>query len=317
MKVVAMETSTAMSGLALMEDDVLLEEMVASTGGRHSMRLLVELDRMLSGNDLGPRDVDLYVVSSGPGSFTGLRVGLSTIKGLAYAAGKNAIGVSSLKTLAWPWRGMDCLVGALLDARKGEVYAALYRASGGNLEQVLPEMVVSPARWGELMASAILKQGQMDAGGIGEGCDLAACDAGGRSCLVLIGDGVPLVEHEMEGCIKSALGGVSPLVAGRESWVPRPSVTAAVGLHEYLTGSSADCVTLDANYIRPHEAELARQKREAAAAAAAAAACASTSAAAASSATASSQCANLQCPATAAETAADTAPTMMGKGTVP
>src|SRR5512137_1077122 len=88
MKVLGLDTSTLLGGVAILDDGRLLAESRLNVAVAHSERLMVEIDRMLRHSGLSPKDIDVFAVAIGPGSFTGLRVGLSTVKGLLYATGR-------------------------------------------------------------------------------------------------------------------------------------------------------------------------------------------------------------------------------------
>ncbi len=140
MKILAVETSTITGGAAIVEDKRLLAEGRLSLKAIHSERLMGLIDLLLKSLKLSIQDMDYLAVSIGPGSFTGLRVGISTVKGLAYAARKGVIPVSTLETLAMniPF-AKDYLICPMLDARRQEVYTALYRQEDENLHALIEE----------------------------------------------------------------------------------------------------------------------------------------------------------------------------------
>lgn len=133
--VLACDTSTRLGSVALVESGVVTGEVLFHGASRdhHSERVLEEIARLLDRRGLKARDVHLFVTSLGPGAFTGVRTALATMKGLAWALGRPLAGVCSLLALAWPLFGRGAPVLAALDARKGEVYAALYGPDGTPL----------------------------------------------------------------------------------------------------------------------------------------------------------------------------------------
>lgn len=139
MKLLAVETATMMGGVAIMEDDRLVAESRLNIRVTHSERLLREIDRALSGASIDISEIDVFGISIGPGSFTGLRVGLSTIKGLVYATGKKMVTAPTLEAMAWNLPYSDCDICPMLDARRKEVYAAVFRWSSDRLEKIIPE----------------------------------------------------------------------------------------------------------------------------------------------------------------------------------
>ena len=119
MKILAIETSTMLGGVAVMDDvKGLLVEVRASVKTGHSGKLMPEIDDALKRASLGIGDIDALCVTTGPGSFTGLRIGLSTVKGLAYSTGLPVVAVPTLEALAWNFPDFPCPVCPMLDARK-------------------------------------------------------------------------------------------------------------------------------------------------------------------------------------------------------
>jgi len=142
-KLLAVDTSTRACSVAVVDGDRLASEITTGPTGTHSTHLLSLIRTALSLAEMELQGLDGLAVCVGPGSFTGLRIGVSTVKGLAFAAGKPVAGVSSLEALAQPCLPWPHLVCAMLDARKTEVYAARYRACDGRLEREGCEAVLS------------------------------------------------------------------------------------------------------------------------------------------------------------------------------
>ena len=133
MRVLAVDTTTERGSVAVAEDESLRGEVRLACPDGHSQRLLPAIEFLLGSLGLGPRDVEGYAVTTGPGSFTGLRVGLSTVQGLALASGRPCLGVSALDVLAARAAGAAPATVAMIDAYRAEVYGALYldgRAAG-------------------------------------------------------------------------------------------------------------------------------------------------------------------------------------------
>ena len=123
MNILALDTAGKTAAVAVMQQDILRYETASNTGLTHSETLLPMVDTALRACGLTAAQMDLYAVTIGPGSFTGLRIGLSAVKGLAFAANTPCAGVSTLAALAWGMAGQGTVVGAL-DARRGQVYWA-------------------------------------------------------------------------------------------------------------------------------------------------------------------------------------------------
>ena len=123
MNLLAIETAGKTAAVAVLRDEVLLYEAAANNGLTHSETLLPMVDTALKACGLRCADIDLYGVTAGPGSFTGLRIGLAAVKGMALPRQTPCAGVSTLEALAWGMAGQGTVVGAL-DARRGQVYWA-------------------------------------------------------------------------------------------------------------------------------------------------------------------------------------------------
>ena len=145
MKLLAVDTSTRACSVAVVDQDRLACEITTGPAGTHSTHLLSLIRTALELSEMELHGIDGLAVCVGPGSFTGLRIGVSTVKGLAFATAKPVAGVSSLEALAQPCLPWPHLICAMLDARKGEVYAARYRARDGRLEREGREVVLSIA----------------------------------------------------------------------------------------------------------------------------------------------------------------------------
>jgi len=128
-RVLAVDTTTARESVALAQGGFVLGE-VRLQPATHSVRLLPSVAFLLEGLGLSPADVDGYAVAAGPGSFSGLRVGISTVQGLALASGRPCVGLSALDVLAARAAGTADVVVALMDAYRGEVYGGIYDREG-------------------------------------------------------------------------------------------------------------------------------------------------------------------------------------------
>ncbi len=146
MRILAVDTTTSSGSAALLEDRRLVGEIDGESGTTHSARLLGAVDHLLRSEGLAIADVDAFAVAAGPGSFTGIRIGLSTIKALSFASKKPVVPVSSLRALALKLAlGGASLVCPVLDAKKGEIYAALFESTAGRLLELIPQGAYDPA----------------------------------------------------------------------------------------------------------------------------------------------------------------------------
>lgn len=133
MKILAIESSAKTAGAAISCDGVLVAEFNLSTGLTHSETLMPLVDSVLKMAKVDIEDIDAVAVSNGPGSFTGLRIGLGTAKGLAMGVGAKTVGVSTLLALAHNILPTDSIILPIMDARRGEVYNGVYKYSDGGI----------------------------------------------------------------------------------------------------------------------------------------------------------------------------------------
>lgn len=132
MLILALESSAKAASVALMEDTELIAQYTQCSGLTHSRTLLPMLEDMLKNTEKKMSDVDLVAVAHGPGSFTGIRIGVSTVKGLAWAGEKKCVGVSTLESMAWHGIAHGGLICSVMDARRNQVYNALFEIVDGK-----------------------------------------------------------------------------------------------------------------------------------------------------------------------------------------
>jgi tRNA threonylcarbamoyladenosine biosynthesis protein TsaB len=143
-KVLGIDTASTAISVALVDDAALLGER-SDVVAHNRTGLLSMIDALFADAKLRPIDLDAVAVGAGPGSFTGLRIGMATAKGIAFAIGKPLWAVSSLAALAYPAAVDESPVVAVLDARRGEIYAGAYRRDGARLTAVGDERVLPPS----------------------------------------------------------------------------------------------------------------------------------------------------------------------------
>lgn len=137
MIVLAIDSSSKVAAAALIKDGKLLSEITLNDKREHSVILMSLIEDLLKDNDLTINDIDGYVVSKGPGSFTGLRIGMATVKGLSFGSNKPYVSVSSLDALALSVSNFDGIICPIMDALRNSVYTSLYKTSGGKLEKLI------------------------------------------------------------------------------------------------------------------------------------------------------------------------------------
>lgn len=143
MKILALETSAKAVSAAITEAGTLLAACYQNTGLTHSRTLMPMVEAMLKNAELTMADMDAIAVAAGPGSFTGIRIGVAAAKGLAFAAEKPVVGVSTLEAMAWNVAHMDGLVICAMDARRSQVYNAVFEAKDGILTRLCPDRAIA------------------------------------------------------------------------------------------------------------------------------------------------------------------------------
>lgn len=132
MKVLAIDTSSIVATVALLEDDKLLCEYILNHTKTHSQKLMPMVEEVLEATDNSMKDIDYIAIASGPGSFTGLRIGGATAKGLAFAIDKKVVSISTLEGLAFNLPYCEGLICPIMDARRDQVYTGIYKWEMGN-----------------------------------------------------------------------------------------------------------------------------------------------------------------------------------------
>ena len=168
MLILAFESSARAASVALVEDGRLISQYSQCSGLTHSRTLLPMAEDMLKNAELSLDKVDLFAVAHGPGSFTGIRIGVSTVKGLAWAADKPCVGVSTLEAMAWHGLAAGGLVCPVMDARRSQVHNALFQVENGKPVRLCEDRPIALSQLAEelrtLNAPAFL---------IGDGAELA------------------------------------------------------------------------------------------------------------------------------------------------
>ena len=145
MLILAMESSAKAASVALLRDDALLAQSIQNSGLTHSRTLLPMAEDLMKNAGVKLSEVDRFAVAHGPGSFTGVRIGVAAVKGLAWAAEKPAVGVSTLEAMAWHGlaAGENTLVCCVMDARRDQVYNALFEIKSGRPVRLTEDRAIS------------------------------------------------------------------------------------------------------------------------------------------------------------------------------
>ena len=142
MKIIALESSAVTASVAVCEDEVLLAQSFQNSGLTHSATLMPMAVDLLKNAGLTLEEMDVVAVAAGPGSFTGVRIGVAAAKGLAWPGEKPCAPCSTLESMAWQVAHMEGEICAVMDARRNQVYAARFLGTGGSLVRISPDGAV-------------------------------------------------------------------------------------------------------------------------------------------------------------------------------
>ncbi len=149
MKVLALDSSAKSASVAIVEDGFIIGEFFINTSLTHSQTLVPMIDDLLKNTKWSLDEMDAFAVSAGPGSFTGIRIGISVIKGMAMALDKPCFGVSTLEALAYNLIGNNTIVSSCMDARRDQVYNAIFKVNNKRIERLTPDRALSIDELGE------------------------------------------------------------------------------------------------------------------------------------------------------------------------
>lgn len=152
MKILAVDTSAVCASVAVTENGRILSECSINSGLTHSRTLMPMIDSALKNAEIDLSDIDLFACSAGPGSFTGVRIGVAAIKGLCDGVNKKCVPVSTLEALAYNLTGMKCTAVSVMDARCNQVYCGIFRVSGDTVERLTEDMALKIDSLGEMLS---------------------------------------------------------------------------------------------------------------------------------------------------------------------
>ena len=231
MLILAFETSAKAASVALLEGDKLLSESYQNTGMTHSQTLMVMAEDMLKQCGKTAKDVDAVAVAEGPGSFTGVRIGVAAAKGFAWGREIPCCGVSTLEAIAQSLGIYDGYICPVMDARRSQVYNALFEADRGEITRIREDRAIS-----------------LD--------DLAEDVKKLEKPVFLVGDGSIL-------CYNTLLERVPSLVLPPEHRMHQRAVgVGIIAARQIRAGISGDAAALTPNYLRLSQAERERMERE-------------------------------------------------------
>ncbi len=226
MLILAIDSTAKEASAAIYRDGSVIGEINLRSGNTHSEQLLPAVDFLLRASGLTPADADVFACAAGPGSFTGVRIGAATVKGLAFGRGKCCAAVSTLEALAENVRGLGGVACAVMDARRGQVYTATFDCRGGEPLRLTEDDAMSVTELGEKLASLDLD-----------------CP------IYLVGDGYDVAFPRLSGVL--SILAVTPPPLRTHSAASVASVAERMAAH----GELVDDVSLSPSYLRLSQAE--------------------------------------------------------------
>lgn len=237
MYILAIDSATPVAGVALLQDKKLLREDFVNFKKTHSETLMPMVDETLRRCELTLKDLAAIAITIGPGSFTGLRIGLAAAKGLSLSGAVPLIGISTLDVLAHNLSYTNSLVCPLMDARKQEVYAAFYDGSGYCPQRLGPDLACSPQEFAE---QALQKADEIS-----------------KEQIVLLGDGYAPYADFFQQALQDRLRIPPPHLM-----LPRASALGSLACERLVQKEFDDALTLRPVYVRLSEAEYRLGKGE-------------------------------------------------------
>ena len=231
MLLLAFETSAKAASVALFDGENLLGESYQNTGLTHSQTLLVMAQDMLSQCGKAPKDVEAVAVANGPGSFTGVRIGVAAAKGFAWGSEIPCYGVSTLEAMALGLGAFDGIICPVMDARRSQVYNALFEVSENQLTRIAPDRAISLADLGEELKNV-------------------------KKPIFLVGDGSILCYHTLKDTVPNLV------MPSQHRMHQRAVGVGLAALQAIAAGESGDGNALAPNYLRLSQAERERLERE-------------------------------------------------------
>lgn len=231
MKVISVDSSTTSATCAVVADNKLLGEIIYNDKKQHSIVLMSQIDTLLKNLNLTIRDIDGFVVSKGPGSFTGLRIGMATIKGLAQPNNKPIAAISSLDALAFNMAYTSGIVCPIMDALRDNVYTALYSFEGNILVRLTDYMAIHIDELIELLKSKY------------------------EPSITFIGDAVPKFKNKLYNNFEKTYFAPSHLN------VVKASSLGELGIKKLLDGENENIFTLAPIYLKKSQAEREYDKK--------------------------------------------------------
>lgn len=231
MKILAFDSTATSASVAVFDDDNLIGEFFINTKQTHSQTLLPMAESLLKNTKVDVKDIDLFAVNTGPGSFTGVRIGVAAVKGMAMALNKPCVAVSTLDSMAYNLLDVNCTAVCVMDARCNQVYNANFKVDNGNVEKLCDDRALSIDELTDELKSV-------------------------DGHIVLVGDGAKLCFDKMKDAIPNMK------IASIQNRYQKASSTALVALNLYNNGKTLTAEELMPYYLRLPQAERELKKRE-------------------------------------------------------
>ncbi|MDD4570099.1 MAG: tRNA (adenosine(37)-N6)-threonylcarbamoyltransferase complex dimerization subunit type 1 TsaB [Tepidanaerobacteraceae bacterium] len=233
--ILGIDTSSIVSTIAILNEEKLLAEYIVNNKKTHSEKMMGVIDQVFEDSGITVSDIDVVAVAKGPGSFTGIRIGMACAQGIAHALKKPMIGVNTLDGLAYNIMGEGTFLCPMMDAQRQEVYTSLYRWEGGYLKRLWDYQLIKVDR---LLENLLALQER----------------------VITLGDGIPLLKKSFRDNPNNKV--VENIVWSHPAFsMPRASSIAAVALNEYTLGNIEDCFSIKPFYIRKSNAEEKWEER--------------------------------------------------------
>ena len=259
MKILAIDSSGIVATVAVLSDDILMAEYTINHKKTHSQTLLPMIDEIVKMTELDLRDLDAVAVAGGPGSFTGLRIGSATAKGLGLALDVPLISVPTLDALAYNLCGTAGIVCPMMDARRQQVYTGVYRFCGNQMETVISQAPMAVEEIAEELNRLYAERNPVnykDAGRSEQGQTGQSISGGCVMEVTLLGDGVPVYRERLEELLQFPFR-IAPPHMSRQ----RAGALAVLAAQYLREGKVQTAEEHGPDYLRLSQAERERRER--------------------------------------------------------
>ncbi len=230
MKILAIDTSATAASACIAQEDKIIGEFFINTALTHSQTLVPMIEQLSKNTGVPISELDAVAVNAGPGSFTGVRIGVAAVKGISFANNLPCVSVSTLESMAYNLLGEDCIVCSVMDARCSQVYNALFKLNSKNVERICPDRALSL----DDLKQELLKYNEK---------------------IVLVGDGAELCFRHFENSLKNAE------IAYINRRIQTASSTACVAFKKLSEGDTLSSEELMPTYLRLPQAQRELNKK--------------------------------------------------------